>query len=148
MEIENKTPGVLLATPTGGKVDTGYLVSCLRLQKHFINKGWDLNFSFSISSYIHRQRNQQALEFMSNDKYTHILYVDSDIEFDPTTVINMIELNKGVVCTIYPFKHFVNGGMRYMGEVKDGAERQGDDTIEMKKIGAGFLLIEKNTLKE
>ena len=63
MEIENKTPNILLASPTGGKVDTGYLVSCLRLQKLINDKGWGLSFSFSISSYIHRERNKQALEF-------------------------------------------------------------------------------------
>lgn len=148
MEIENKTPNILLASPTGGKVDTGYLVSCLRLQKLINDKGWGLSFSFSISSYIHRERNKQALEFMSNDEYTHILYVDSDIEFEPTTVINMLELNKGIVCTIYPYKHFVNGAMRYMGEVKEGAELQKDNTIEMDKTGAGFLMIKKDTLKE
>lgn len=141
-------PHILVATPTGGKVDVGYLHSCLVLQKNFGIRGWGLNFTFKISPYVHRARNEMALQVINGDKYTHILFIDSDIEFHPDTVAKMIELNKGIVTVVYPFKKYINGQLRYMGEPKEGAEQQADGTIEVQKIGAGFLLIEKSILSE
>jgi hypothetical protein len=38
-------------------------------------------------------------------KYTHMLFIDSDIDFKYETIMKMLKFDKEVVATPYPMKH-------------------------------------------
>ena len=54
-------------------------------------------------SLITRARNTIVQLFMDGD-YTHLLFIDADLAFNPTAVIRMLEYDKDVVTGIYPRK--------------------------------------------
>jgi hypothetical protein len=57
---------------------------------------------------IQRVRNAAAAMFLSNKSLTHLLFVDSDIQFSPTTVLRMLKFNEPVTCAAYPKKGYRN----------------------------------------
>ena len=59
--------------------------------------------SVSNASLIPQARNQLTRDFMQTD-YSHMLFVDSDIEFDPEHVIAMLRSGKRIVGGTYPQK--------------------------------------------
>lgn len=55
-------------------------------------------------SLITRARNHIANEFLRQEGYSHLLFIDSDIGFSPSSVLRFIRADKDVVCGIYPIK--------------------------------------------
>jgi len=54
-------------------------------------------------SLITRARNKTLGKFMDTD-CTHLLFIDSDIEFQPQAVMDLLLFNKDVACCVYPKK--------------------------------------------
>src|SRR4051794_33021152 len=55
---------------------------------------------------VQRVRNAAAALFLSNEQLTHLLFVDSDIQFSPTTVLRLLKLNEPVTCAACPKKGY------------------------------------------
>jgi hypothetical protein len=144
--MPNKQPHLLVVTPcSGGVAHVGYMTSCLALQRSFLSKGWNINFSFKSGALLHRLRNEFVLEFINDDKYTHLLMIDSDIQFSADSVIEMLNLNKGVVAGVVPLKKYVDGGLKYNSLVKEGVTRlESDGSVELSSTGTAFVLVEKS----
>jgi hypothetical protein len=101
-----QNPCILLATPCyGNQLIRGYLHSVLKLQDLCKSVGIQLDIStIGNESLITRARNYFVSLLLSDKKYTHLLFVDSDITFDPASVIRMLQSNKDVVAGCYPKK--------------------------------------------
>jgi len=56
-------------------------------------------------SLISRARNGAAA-FVLNGDYSHLLFIDSDIAFDPNDVFKLIEADQDVVVGVYPKKYY------------------------------------------
>ena len=56
-------------------------------------------------SLITRARNNSLGKFMQSD-FTHLLFIDSDIEFPAQAVLDLLEFDKDVVCCAYPKKDY------------------------------------------
>ncbi len=100
--VVKKVPHVCICTPCyGGQVFQNYFLSILNLVYASIrnqNRGGD--------SLITRSRNSITAEFLSNESYTHLLWIDADIGFTPESVFRLIEADKEIVCGIYPLKAY------------------------------------------
>lgn len=96
---------LFVATPMyGGQSHGLYVKSCLELQKICMAYGIDIRFSFLFNeSLITRARNYLVDEFLRSDA-THILFIDSDIHFNPEDIIALIALNKEIIGGPYPKK--------------------------------------------
>jgi hypothetical protein len=96
---------LFIATPMYGGQATGmYVKSCLDLQGICAQYGIESRFSFIFNeSLITRARNYLVDEFLRSG-FTHLLFIDSDIHFDPRDVIALLALDKDVIGGPYPKK--------------------------------------------
>jgi hypothetical protein len=104
--MSNKQINVLLATPCyGNQMLRGYFHSVLKLQEICKSMGVGLDIStIGNESLITRARNYFVSLILSDKKYTHLLFVDADISFDPASVLRMLQSDKDVVAGCYPKK--------------------------------------------
>ena len=59
------------------------------------------------SSLVTQGRNLCVAEMLNHaDGYTHLLFIDSDIDFQPKTIFTMLEKDKDVIGCPYPMKTF------------------------------------------
>ena len=96
---------LFIATPMYGGMNHGlYMKSCLDLQTTMLRLGVECKFSFLFNeSLITRARNYLVDEFLRTD-YTHMLFIDSDIHFNPQDVVAMLALDRDVIGGPYPKK--------------------------------------------
>jgi hypothetical protein len=96
---------LFIATPMYGGNCTGlYMKACLDLQGLCSQYGIEVKFSFLFNeSLITRARNYLVDEFLRSGM-THLLFIDSDIHFDPKDVLALLALDKDVIGGPYPKK--------------------------------------------
>jgi hypothetical protein len=107
---------IFIATPMYGGNNHGlFLKSCLDLQALCMRYGIELKFSFLFNeSLITRARNYLCDEFMratghDGKPYTHLMFVDSDIHFDPMDILALLTFDKDIIGAPYP-KKSINWG--------------------------------------
>lgn len=96
---------LFVATPMYGGVNHGlFMKACLDLQALCMQYGVEVKYSFLFNeSLITRARNYLVDEFLRSG-YTHLLFIDSDIHFEPQDVLAMLALDKDVIGAPYPKK--------------------------------------------
>jgi hypothetical protein len=157
---------IFVATPMYGGMAHGlYMKSSLDLQNIASQYGIDIKFSFLFNeSLITRARNYLVDEFLRTD-FTHLLFIDSDIHYNPQDVIAMLALDRDVIGGPYPkksinwsnIKHAVlnnpdiNPGEleNLVGEyvfnvVKGTNQFSVTEPLEVMEIGTGFMLIKRH----
>ena len=89
---------IFIGTPCyGGMITADYFKSCLQLTALAAIKKIELQFgTIGNESLITRARNTLVQLFMDGD-YTHLLFIDADIAFNPESVFRMLELDEDVV---------------------------------------------------
>ena len=161
---------VFVATPMYGGMAHGlYIKSSLDLQTTMNKYGIDCKFSFLFNeSLITRARNYLVDEFLRSD-YTHLLFIDSDIHYNPQDVIALLALDKDVIGGPYP-KKSVNWGNvaqaarnhpdlepkeleQLVGEyvfnvVKGTKQFTVTDPLEVMEIGTGFMLVKREVFEK
>jgi hypothetical protein len=106
--IINKNPCVYILTPCyGGMCHVDYLHCLLATMERFRTFGIDLKVEFCKNdSLVSRARNNLVAKAMNNPKTTHIMFIDSDISWDPNNIINLLLSDKQLVGGIYPLKYY------------------------------------------
>jgi hypothetical protein len=166
---------VFLGVPAYGGQMSGYTTkSLLDLTVTLNNFGIkSLFFGLFNESLISRARNYCAAEFMRSG-FTDLLFIDSDIEFDPMDVIAMLQItendnDKDIIGGFYPKKSIawekivqaVNMGFadanpfwleQYMADfvfnpVADGVYKM-NEPMEVMELGTGFMLIQRHVFEE
>ncbi|RVT97851.1 hypothetical protein EOD42_08650 [Rhodovarius crocodyli] len=157
-------PFVVVATPCfGAMVHQGYMLSILRLVCSPAGQAMTLSLEMlGHDSLITRSRNTLLARFLATPGATHILFVDSDIVFEPDHVTRLVAANKEVVAGIYPLKVREWGAatqarmamgekpdsasLLYVGEPCANPERDGD-FITATYAGTGFMLIRRDAVE-
>jgi hypothetical protein len=156
---------LFIATPMyGGNCCGLYMKSCLDLQNVMNHYGVETKFSFLFNeSLITRARNYLADEFLRSE-FTHLLFLDSDIHFNPQDIIAMLALDKDIIGAPYPKKSInwnnikaaiksnpdINAGEleNLVGEyvfnvVKGTSQFSVTEPLEVMEIGTGYMLIKR-----
>src|SRR3954466_10006635 len=96
---------LFVATPMYGGACMGpYMKSCLDLNTLCLKYGVTVQFFFLFNeSLITRARNYLVDEFLRSDA-THLMFIDSDIDFNPMDVIALLALDKPINGGPYPKK--------------------------------------------
>ena len=120
-------------------------------------------------SLITRARNKALGKFMQSD-CSHLLFIDSDIEFPAQAVLDLLVFNKDVVCCTYPKKGFnwkkLVHSMQNEPASKETLESRGLDFvynalydknnniiqdhgfIKARHAATGFMLIKRDIVKK
>ena len=102
--IDFKNVKLLVATPVHSEVSIHYAESLLTLQGMGHSLGLVIDFLLLKSSLVTQGRNLCVSNFLNKKEYTHMLFIDSDISFDPSSVIKLLRCDKDVVSIPYPMK--------------------------------------------
>ena len=149
----------------GGMNHGLYAKACLDLQGLCMQYGVQIKFSFLFNeSLITRARNYLVDEFIHRSDCTHLLFLDSDISFNPQDVIALLALDKDVIGGPYPKKAIkwksVKTAVKKNPEIEAGTLEKlaGDfvfnpvkgtaqftvsDPLEVLEIGTGFMLVKR-----
>lgn len=97
---------VFVGMPCYGGMMSGLTAkSLLDLQTLLSSYGCEMRVSLLLNeSLVQRARNYLTDEFYSRTDFTHLLFVDADIAFDPNYVIHMLALDKDIAACPYPKK--------------------------------------------
>jgi len=173
---ELRTRKIFVATPMyGGQCGGQYCKSTADLAAMAAQYGMDVRFFYLFNeSLITRARNYLVDEFLRSD-CTHLMFIDSDIGFDPNDVIALSVIaapgsDKHIVCGPYPkkciawekIKRAVDKGFadqdpnkleKYVGDyVFNPAENTGsiplDEPVEVLEGGTGFMMIQREALEK
>jgi len=102
-------PHICIATPCyGGQVFQNYFLSIIGLI-YAVERRKDIDLSFIVrggDSLITRSRNSIVAEFLSEPKYTHLLWIDADIGFSPEAVYRLLQSGREIAAGVYPLKAF------------------------------------------
>jgi hypothetical protein len=157
---------LFVATPMYGGMNHGlYMKSCLDLQTVMIKYGIEVKFSFLFNeSLITRARNYLVDEFLRTD-YTHLMFIDSDIHFDPNDIVALMALDKDVIGGPYPKKsinwnniaetarrnpdlnprELENLVGEYVFNVVKGTQQfQVSEPLQVMEIGTGHMMIKRH----
>jgi len=163
---ELKQHKLFIATPMYGGMNHGlYMKSCLDLQATMGKYGIETKFSFLFNeSLITRARNYLVDEFLRTD-YTHLLFIDSDIHFNPQDVIALLALDKDVIGGPYPKKSMNWSNIaqaarnhpdmqpkelealvgEYVFNVVKGTQQfQVTEPLEVMEIGTGYMMVKRH----
>ncbi len=94
---------IFLATPVHSECSIHYTQALLELQKLALQKKTKIKFQLMKSSLITQGRNLCVSCFLESN-YTHMLFIDSDIYFNPESIFKMIDKDKEIISIPYPLK--------------------------------------------
>tara|TARA_R110000803_G_scaffold144041_1_gene209980 strand:+ start:4893 stop:5747 length:855 start_codon:yes stop_codon:yes gene_type:complete len=103
LELEQSPYSIFVATPVHSEVSIHYTQSLLEFQKACLYKKIPVVFQLMKSSLVTQGRNLCVSAFLES-KATHLLFIDSDIDFSPESIFKMLELDKDVISVPYPLK--------------------------------------------
>ena len=161
---------VFVATPMyGGQCAGWYTQSIIQMGAIFGQNNIGLAFSFMFNeSLITRARNALVNQFLKTES-THLMFIDSDINFNANDIVKMLDADKEIICGIYPKKEinwftvkkamddgvekeklkyytgsFVVNLVGYAGEVTVPV----NEPVEIFNGGTGFMLIKREVFEK
>jgi len=158
-------PLVIIATPCfGGLLSQAYMLSVIRMMTSF---GDQIDLSLMLlgdDALISRARATLVGKFLDNKEATHLLFIDSDIAFDPEQFVRLFRFNKDFSAAMYPIKEFdwdhlpirqakgellFNAGLNYVGTVCTGNDLRTDSEFATGRYaGGGFQLIKRRVFEQ
>ena len=92
-----------VTSPTTGLVDIHYMKSIFSLQAECHKRKTGITLHLHKSSIVTFGRNGCTAGFLSSD-CTHMLFVDTDIQFNEQDIFKMVEADEEVTLIPYPMK--------------------------------------------
>jgi hypothetical protein len=96
---------VFIAVPCyDSHITEPFFVSLLQTCLYFKQIGLPFTVCTISDSLINRARNNLVAKFMASRDCTHIMFIDSDIQFDNEAILKLLWQDKDVVTASYPIK--------------------------------------------
>ncbi|MCM8538164.1 MAG: hypothetical protein NE334_19630 [Lentisphaeraceae bacterium] len=165
---------VMIATPCyGGQLSEAYMRGILDVSLIMHEKKIPFYvFTIANESLITRARNSTVAQFLGSPEYSHLLFIDADIEFSPLEFFRLLASDKEVVGGCYPGKSInwqkihdqVTSGasveelearsLNYMVNYHLVETEQGsalnieNDFVEVNNLATGFLMIRRSVFEK
>ena len=89
---------IFIAMPCYDSVKINTMLSIFQMIQLLGKGGVEVGINTMKSPLIHQARNYLSSVFLTTD-YTHLLFIDSDVEFQAEAVLRMLMAKKDIVCT-------------------------------------------------
>jgi hypothetical protein len=160
---------VLIALPTyGNTVHFDFALAFARLMEAFKEKGIAFEYLHAASSHIIRARNFFANYFLSHPEFTHVLFIDTDMDFSANAVLRLLDGDRPVAGVACPYRFFdaekkitaddvglslrewqektVDYNLAILSDEK-GSGSVSNGWVEVNHIGTGILLVRRDVLE-
>lgn len=161
----HKKPLVVIATPCyGGQVSHAYMNSVIRLMTAVGNTIPLTILLLGNDSLIPRARAMLVANFLEKPDATHLMFIDSDISFEPEQFERLFKQDKDFVAAMYPIKKidWVNqpiahsqgenadtAGLNYVGVLCSGDDLKVENQFATAiYAGTGFQLIKRHVFEK
>jgi len=159
---------IFIATPVHSDVSIHYTQALLEFQKECYAKKVKVTFQLFKSSLVTQGRNLSVGGFMETG-HSHLLFIDSDIDFQAKSIFTMVEKDKDVISIPYPMKtinwekileNFQNGKIKNVIDLSTGGNTYPmrlDDSenvqiengvIEVSHSPTGCMLIKRSVIEK
>ena len=167
------TKGICIGLPAmDGKVELELMDAMIFLYLKCQKKGIPLvHIGVSGASLITKCRSDIANEFMYNMEFSHFLFIDSDVVFNPDDIIKMYESDKDIIAGTYVKKYidwknlhevFVDrrnkndtikelmskAGDYNLSNQKISSKTSSDAIMQAEGVATGMLMIKRNVFTE
>lgn len=136
---------ILIAIPCyGGLMSDKTGKGLFNLGKELRTSGIDHGLiTLANESLVTKARSRIVNFFMNNTEYERIMFIDSDIGFEPNDVLKLLTYKKDIVCGAYPMKGIP---LRYNYNVSE-PKVQENDLVKIENIGFGFASIHRKVFQ-
>ncbi len=142
---------LLIAIPSYETMRVEFVESLMALTDRLHHDGISHEVKILAGTLVHIARDKLARHAVNNG-FTHVLWIDSDMVFEPSLVDDLMTSNKDMVCGLFISRHnpYLNVIFRkaYAGEIdryKDGEIPQ--DTFQVAACGFGCVLMKAEILR-
>jgi len=162
-----KSMRVMFATPCYiSGVSMNYVASIFSLALDSAHVGLPCILHMHSESLITRGRNKIVLKFLSEESFTHLFWIDSDIAFNPQSAFRLLLADRDVAAGVYPMKSFnwpaegVPAGMTRKqfetaytdypfnpiehGKTRVSQYADSDGFVEVAEAPTGFMVIKRH----
>ena len=106
VDISEPKYKIFVATPVHSECSIHYTQALLKFQKQCMMNSIMVSFSLLKSSLVTQGRNLCVANFLKDPANpTHLLFIDSDIDFTFNVIMKMLKFDREVIATPYPMKH-------------------------------------------
>ena len=99
-----KKSSICIAMPCYDSVKINTMLSIFQLIQLLGKGGIEVGINTMKSPLIHQARNYLTAVFLTTE-YSHLLFIDADVEFEPEAVLRMLMAKKDIICTPYRAKN-------------------------------------------
>lgn len=153
---KEETPRLFIGTPCfGAQVSCNYATSLAGTIDLLRENKIDSQVHFLPNQIVTRARNILSYEFLSGN-FTHLLFIDADIEWDPKDVLKLINHKKDIVVGLYANKSYQKivsdnefKKIQYSSTFFDENNVMDENRLmEIKHGATGFMLISRNVFEK
>jgi len=167
--VSKKDIKLFVATPVHSEVSIHYMQSVFKLQAECNERQIPIMLQLMKSSLITQGRNLCVAEFLNTD-FTHMLFIDSDIQFSTESIFKMLSKDQDLLSIPYPMKNIQwdkvlnkwkdipdmtftqisTAGNKYPVRLKDQEDDINcvDEMIELSHSMTGCMLIKREALEK
>ena len=142
-------PSVFIAMPCYDSVKITTMLSVIKLIQQLGKSGIEVGIHTMKSPLIHQARNYLTSVFLTTE-YQYLLFIDSDVEFEPEAVVRMMVAKKNIVCTPYRVKSPDITKHVYTVEFKDPKNILvlAEGLVEIEAGPTGLMLIDRKVFEK
>lgn len=149
-----KNCNLLLAIPCqGGKLEAETAQGLLGFEAICRTVGVEHDILFTVNeALVSRSRNKYIDNFISNPSFTHLIFIDADMEFNAGDIFKLIDRKKDVISAICPKKVFpISPACAFERSSSDETKASRDETgelLEASMVGAAFMVIRRRAIEK
>ena len=132
---------LLIAIPTTDYVPADFVKSLAKLQQELGRRGVAYDVEVQSGTLVYIARNRLANKAI-NDRYTHVLWIDSDMVFNDKVYEDLMDVGKEMVCGAFVSRRPPYGPCIYTSIEENAIEKVKDFGINPFRVdGCGFALV-------
>ena len=146
---EIKKPSLYIAMPCYDMVKIQTMISMVKLVEQLTRAGIKKEVNTMKSPYVAYARNILTARFMQSD-YDYLLFIDSDVEFEPECPLRMLVAQQSIVCTPYRIKTGDPSITKYTTTVADAnnVTIMTGGLVEILQGPAGMMMIHRRVFEK